>query len=220
MITIPLKRLALALSVGGVVALFSTGFIASIDARADVSVREAEGSPVRSVDQLLTGGTSLTVDDMQRISEDFGAESFFVLHDTTTEVVDGAGMGFGVAYGSGAQEASVLSDGIFWFPGGAMLRSVDAESDTGFRKTEIPANTFVFAGVRTLESDLASGGGVTCKDGYYACCGTNVNGQWRAKCIKDGDEPYGGQDYPRECTHGGQNSVHCANGTGATEYVF
>lgn len=167
---------------------------------------------LRSGESLLlaTAPADINLEEGVLIAESLGAESFFLLPDSKGIEFTGFRIGFGSARGlaaSGLEEPAELPDGIWYFPRGGVFS--DASGDF-----LIPNNGVVLAG-DVLSDTLArmrSSGSVTCRDGYYACCGKNQHGQWRAKCIPNADNPPGGTDYPSSCINGGEVATRCSTG--------
>jgi hypothetical protein len=100
---------------------------------------------------------------------------------------------------------------LWWIPEGGILHDGD-----GFPTIVAPRSLLV-VGRRGMNHSVfgqASGnGGVECGPGYYSCCGKNIHGQWRARCVQNNQLPPGGVDGPTSCIHGGEGATACTNGT-------
>ena len=170
--------------------------------------------------------TGLSLVEMQEVAQRVNAKELLVLRPTdTTDTEDTStytwilmeGMGIGVERSLGDMLTIYtdieLRDGMWLFQNGGMVTHVD-----GFTLT-IDPGTLVVVGSENIsapiEQNFVKTGSVQCGEGYYACCGTNVNGQWRAKCMANDQQPTGGADYPVDCTNGGLGATGCSNGGNA-----
>lgn len=163
----------------------------------------------RSADVLLREGSRLSLREASQLTAHMGGEEFVLV--PSAHGVKVAGVGVGVGANTGRSLEGTLSDGLWWFPEGAILH--DGE---GY-PTVLPARSLALVGSQGMNDllfgQVSTNGGVTCKDGFYACCGQNQHGQWRAKCIQDNTTTLGGADYPTSCTNGGPGSTAYDNNT-------
>lgn len=185
--------------------------LAAVACAGDVAVRKFDSAAPtgRDAHTLYERGTSLTLMEASRLTEHLRGDEFVLVPHGEGVSVAGAGIGVGVSAGQTVDTR--LRDGLWWFPEGGILH--DAE---GF-PVIVAQRGIVLVGLPAMHEDLysqaADNGGVTCDDGYYACCGKNQHGQWRARCVLDGLQPLGGDDDPESCIHGGAGSKGCTNGT-------
>lgn len=166
--------------------------------------------------------TGLTLNEMERIADTYGSPEIIVLRPTSPKLespwVLMDGIGFGVDRSAGdiltIARSQEVRTGAWVFPDGGLLMH-----DDGF-SLRIPPRTTVVVGRHNIHTDIVdafdtANGGVDCGDGYYACCGHNIHGIWRARCIPDGDTTPGGLNWPVSCIHGGPGATGCQNGSNA-----
>lgn len=164
--------------------------------------------------------TGLTLDEMKVIGSTYAADEIMILRPTQGEhspwvLIEGIGLGVDRSQGDilTVTESQVLRDGVWWFRTGGFFMHEDGFS------VFVPDNTIVIGGLGNIAGAMidrfSASGGVDCGPGYYACCGTNAYGQWRAVCIANGQEPSGGTRQPTECINGGPGSTGCTSGTAA-----
>lgn len=163
--------------------------------------------------------TGLTFDQVKQIAEQESAINFIVLRPTLNDskwlLSDGVGFGVNLSDGDflSPQFDTQVRDGVWFFPNGGTL-----ENEDGFT-VHIDQNTLLVTGFNILSRSFADrfnvdNGSVDCGAGYYACCGLNQNGQWRARCVPNGQEPSGGTNNPVSCVNGGAGATGCSNGGG------
>ena len=162
----------------------------------------------------------LTLKQMQQAASKHNAHELLILEPSKTDTnqwILMQGLAIGVERSSGDilnhQDDLRLRDGMWLFHEGGIITSTDGYTMQFDEPTLVIVGTQNIAG--PVQKQFTSGGSVECGSGYYACCGRNEYGQWRAKCIPDGTSTPGGEDYPEECTNGGPGSTGCSNGTNA-----
>lgn len=163
----------------------------------------------RGADELFRAGAGLSVLEASRLTEFLGGEEFVLV--PVASGVHLAGVGIGVGASAGETINNEVRDGLFWVPEGGILHDGD-----GFPTIVAPRSLLVIGrrGMNLSVFGQASGnGGVECGPGYYACCGKNIHGQWRARCVQNNQVPPGGADGPTTCIHGGEGATACTNGT-------
>ena len=147
----------------------------------------------------------LAVERGERAAERFGYDSFHLVAYTELDVIVSPTPLIGVGRSTGVILATddVLVPGTYWAPLGVEL--------VNWHDALVTLEPGVFEIIPMQDMPRAGTLGVSCSDGYYACCGDNPRGMPKAKCIKEGDDPpRNDNDYPTECDSGGEGSIECS----------
>lgn len=161
--------------------------------------------------KIVNGGRA-SVESAANALHKFGGRKFAFVRQADVASISFDGYGINMTTGTDFVGGS-FDGGTFFLPEGGTMTFADGSDPETF-----PANSFVFVGTEGIDDETfndmfvtaPASGSTTCRSGYYACCGANINGQCRSKCIQEGRQPAGGRDQPVRCDHGGEGSVTCS----------
>jgi len=197
-----------------------TAFLAASSFALAEPPQYAEAEPAVLAELQEAVDTGLSLKEMQQVATKHHAHEILILRPSKTETNDWVlmeGIALGIERSAGdmltVYDDIELRQGMWFFQGGGTISHTNGYTIT------LDQSTLVIAGSENIsvpiEKQFVSGGSVECGDGFYACCGTNQHGQWRAKCIQNGNNTPGGANFPVECTNGGPGATGCSNGDGA-----
>lgn len=156
----------------------------------------------------VVAGASFGLEDARHAGVTLTAARAFFVPVAPVVLESGSAIGIGDWWGKTSTAPAPLS-GAWWVREEVSL-SVNGEPVT------VKPQSLLFIGPEACSTEIVSmlseNGGVTCGNGFYACCGKNSNGQWVAKCIANNLKPTGGQHEPVTCTNGGPGATACTNG--------
>lgn len=160
----------------------------------------------REPSELVQSGAKWTVAEALSVSKTFEGSTVVVVLRADDPEITVEAFGYGLGISAGKTLHNRLEDGIYVLLEGGAFRTHGIE-------WHCKPNTLLLVGDEGIDEEaLADGGSVTCGVGYYACCGKDRHGLWRARCIANGHQPGEHDDEPRSCVHGGVGSTACSNG--------